>query len=245
MLKRVLLKSVVAAAAVLFTGTVAKADFVIDNFVTPNPAVSYSLGGAVGAIYPQTDILASGITRNLVVTQTENIFGDAGNTTGKIGTTVVGGRFIMSTAAGATAWASLLYTYGSAQNLSVGGTSVLFTFASADLNTPFTVKISDGSLTKIQIGVVSSTSLGTLAIALSGFAAEGLDTSHVTSIELQINRNDTTGDSTPQADVTLSDVRVTTPAPPAAVPAPPAVLLLLAAAPVMGLVRYTRRKVTA
>ena len=242
MLKRVLLKSVVAVAAVLFTGTIAKADFVIDTFTTPNPATQYSLGAAVGATYSQSNSLPGGITRQLVVTQTANINGFAGSTTGFIGTVVSGGRFALSTNAGATAWASLLYTYSTAQNLSVGGTAVLFTIASADLNTPFSVKISDGSVTKTQVGVVTSSSIGTLALPLSGFAGDGFDASHVVSVELQLNRNAVTGASTPEADVTLSDVRITTPP---AVPAPPAAFLLLAAAPVIGFVRFARRKVIA
>ena len=220
----------------------AKADFVIDTFNSPNPATPYSLAGPVGSTYSQLDALAGGISRQLVVTQTANTFLAAGSTSGFIGNTVVGGRYALSTNAGATAWASLLYTYASPQNLSVGGTAVQFTFASADLNTPFSVKISDGTVTKTQVGVVTSSSIGVFHLPLSGFSGDGFDASHVVSIELQLNRNAVTGESTPEADLTLSDVRVTTPA---AVPAPPAVILLLAAAPVVGLVRFARRKVIA
>ena len=242
MLKRVLLKSVVAVAAVLFTGTIAKADFVVDTFTTPNPASLYSLGAAVGSTYTQSDSLPGGITRQLVVTQTANINGFAGATSGFVGTAAVGGRFALSTNSGATAWASLLYTYGTAQNLSVGGTDLRFTFSSADLNTPFSVTLSDGTVAKTQVGVVTSSSVGTFFLPVSGFAGDGFNASHVVSIELQLNRNAVSGVSTPEADLTLSDVRVTTPP---AVPAPPAAILLLAAAPVIGLVRFARRKVIA
>ena len=230
-----------AVAAVLFTGTLAKADFVIDTFTAPNPATTYSLSAAVGSTYTQTDSLAGGITRALTVTQTENLLGLAGSSNGVIGNTALGGRYVLNTNTNTTAWSSLLYTYSAPQNLSVGGTSVQFTFSSADLNTPFSVKISDGTVTKTQVGVVTSASVGTSYLPMSGFSGDGFDASHVVSIELQLNRNALTGESTSSADFSLSDVRVTTPPP--AVPAPPAAVLLLAAAPIVGLIR--RRKVTA
>ena len=128
------------------------------------------MGAAVGATYTQSNSLPGGITRQLVVTQTANINGFAGASSGFIGTVASGGRFALSTNAGATAWASLLYTYATAQNLSVGGTAVLFTIASADLNTPFSVTLSDGTVAKTQVGVVTSSSVGTFFLPVSGFA---------------------------------------------------------------------------
>src|ERR1041385_8372665 len=145
MLNRRLLLSAVALAAIVLSSSVARADVLIDDFGTPNPAVTYSLGAGVPDTFSRTDALSGGITRDITVTQTQNLLGLAGQTSGAVGTTGLGGVFALGTNPGATAFARLLYTNATAQDLSVGGTALVFTFLSTDLNIPFTVTISDGT----------------------------------------------------------------------------------------------------
>ena len=135
----------------------------------------------------------------------------------------------------------LTYTYGSAQNLSAGGTSLQFSFLSSDLNVPFSVRITDSANNTSTQSGVASTGAGTYAFSTGSFA--GVNLSAVTSVILSLNRNLTTGTGdVASADFALSDVRVLTPTPPPppAVPAPPAAVLVLAAMPLLGLARARR-----
>ncbi len=242
MLKRVMYLAVLAIG---FGSPAARADFVIDTFTTPSSAVNFSLAGPAGSTYTNTTTLEGGLTRLITVTQTANTFGSAGATSGLFGQTSVGGRFVQSTNAGATAFTSLLYTYATPQDLSASDTAVRFTFASADLNTPFSVRISDGTTTGTQVGVVTASTLGMFSLPINNF---GVDLNSIRSIELLLNRDANNGTSVAEADLTLSDVRITAPnaAPtPPSVPAPPALALFAAAVPALGLVRRARRKADA
>jgi len=240
-MKRFLLTAVLAAA-VAVTGSVAKADFVIDNFTTPSPASSYTLGTTVGSIHTATDVLPGGITRKLTVTLLGNDFFAGTPATGEIGTTSSFSRYSLSTATGATAFTSLAYSYTTAQDYSVSGTILRFTFLGADLNVPFSVIIGDGTTTSTVVGVATA-GPGIYSLPLSGFS--GVNLANVQSVTLVLNENTTAGNpastAVKSADITLTDVRVTTPDQPA-VPAPPAAILLLAAAPVLGLARIIRRR---
>lgn len=223
----------VVALAALVVGSVsqAKADIVIDDFTTPNPASTFSLSAAVPTTYSQTDG-----NRTLTVTQTQNDFGLAGQTTGILGQTALGGRFNLNTASGTTAYADLNYTYAGL-DLSAGGTILKFSFKSTDLNVPFSVVVGDGTTTATQVGLVTTPT--DLSFDLMGFT--GVNLSSIKSIELVLNRNVTTNASTASADFSIANVSITTPPPPTTdVPAPPAALLALAALPVLGL----RRKMT-
>ena len=63
MFKRAL-TSAAAIAALLLTTTVAKADFIIDTFTSPNPATTYTLGNTAGSTYSSgPSVLAPGVTR--------------------------------------------------------------------------------------------------------------------------------------------------------------------------------------
>jgi hypothetical protein len=221
-------RRMVAAVAVLVSvSSAAKADIVIDDFTTPNPAIPYSLAAAVPSTYSQTDG-----NRSVTVTQIGNDFGTSNATGGLIGTTPFGGRFILSTATGATAYANLVYSYATPLNLSSGST-LKFSFTSTDLNVPFSVVVTSGSSSSTQVGLVSSPTA--LSFDLTGFA--GVDLTAVSSIELVLNKDVLSGASTTSADFSISTVTVTTPVVNTAVPAPPALLLGLVALPVLGLRR--------
>ena len=99
--------AVVAVAALALSVATAKADIIIDDFSTPNPAAGYSLAAPVGSTFSRIDG-----NRTLTVTQTQNDFGLSGSTSGLIGTTLVGGRYVLNTSTGTTAHSSLLYSYG-------------------------------------------------------------------------------------------------------------------------------------
>jgi len=163
---------------------------------------------------------------------------------GEIGMTGAFSRYNLSTATGATAFTSLEYTYTTPQNFSAGGTTLRFTFLGADLNVPFTAIIGDGTTSASVVGVATA-GPGVYTLPMSNFS--GVNLLNVTSVTLVLNQDTTTEDSVStavkSADITLTDVRVTTPDQPA-VPAPPAALLLLAAAPILGIARTLRRRKT-
>jgi len=245
MFKRAL-TSAAAIAALILTSTVAKADFVIDTFSSPTPAILYTLGTAGGSVYnngPTT--VAPGVTRTITVTQVGSVTNAAG---GFIGTSSIDGKaFQLNTSnssIGSASYAKLTYTYASAQNLTSGGPVLRFSFDALASPTPFSVVVSNGTTSAIQTGLVLPSSSSTsLAIPLSTFIGTTLGS--ITSIDLFVNRNVSTNTSSPDADVTLRDVRISQDTPPPVdpvVPAPPAALLLLAAAPAFGLVRFGRRK---
>ncbi len=243
MFKRTL-TSAVAIAAMLLTTTVAKADFVIDTFTTPNPATAYSVGTTSGSTFsavPST--IGAGVTRNITVTQTGNVFIATNGFFGNTGA-VAGAAFQLNTSNSSTAsaYAKLSYTYSSAQNLNTGGPVLLFSFDALQTAAPFSVVLSDGTTTATQTGLVAVGSSSTsFAIPLSSFSGTNLNA--ITSIDLFVNRNVTTNTSSPDADITLRDVRVSQDVTPPSVPAPPVAILLLAAAPALGLVRFGRRKI--
>jgi hypothetical protein len=225
---RYLRHAVVAVALLAGAAAPARADFVLDDFTTPNPATSFiPLGGTVGATTSRTDIFG-GITRDILVTQTANSLGTAGGSQYLVGTTNVGGRLALATAPYATANVSVNYAYASPQNLSAGGTALQMHFDFADFGVPFSVAISDGTHTSTQSGSATSGS-GIYSLNMSSFS--GVDLTHVSNIDLLLN-----GGSSPvtSADFALSEVVITTPTP---VPAPPAALLAMAALPVLSVRR--------
>ncbi len=224
--------AVVAVAALALSVATAKADIIIDDFSTPNPAAGYSLAAPVGSTFSRIDG-----NRTLTVTQTQNDFGLSGSTSGLIGTTLVGGRYVLNTSTGTTAHSSLLYSYGTALNLSSGGTILKFSFTSTDLNVPFSVIVGDGTNTSTQVGLVTVPT--NLTFNVAGFS--GVNLGAISSIELVLNRNVISGASTQSADFSISNVTITTPTP-VGVPAPAGVLLALAALPVLGLRRALRKK---
>lgn len=244
MFKRTL-TSAVAIAAALLTGTVAKADFVIDTFTTPNPATVYTLGNTAGSTYSSgPSVLAPGVTRTITVNQVGNVTIAAG---GFFGTSAIdGAAFQLNTSNSvvlqSASYAKLNYAYSSAQALSAGGPVLRFSIDALSTPTPFSVVLSDGVTSATKTGLVAvSVSSTSFSIPLSTFIGTNLGA--ITSIDLFINRNVTTNFSAPDADITLRDVRVSQDIPvDPVVPAPPAAILLLAAAPAFGLVRFGRRK---
>ena len=247
MFKRAL-TSVAAIAAMLLTTTVAKADFIIDTFTSPNPATSYTVGTSSGSTFSSgPSVINPGVTRNITVTQVGNVSSAAGGFFGL--SSIDGAAFQLNTpnsiASGSASFAKLAYTYSSAQNLNTGGPILRFSFDALGIATPFSVVLSDGTTSATQTGLVLVTgSSSNFSIPLSSFIGTNLST--ITSIDLYVNRNVNTNTSAPDTDVTLRDLRVTQDVtPPPSVPAPPAALLLLAAAPAFGLVRFGRRKLGA
>ncbi len=243
MFKRAL-TSAAAIAALLLTTTVAKADFVIDTFTSPNPAATYTLGTTTGSVFnsgPST--VSPGVTRTIAVTQVGNVTIAAG---GFYGTSAIdGAAFQLNTSnssIGSASYAKLSYTYATAQNLTAGGPVLRFSFDAIQNATPFSVVLSDGTTSATKTGLVNVSSSSTsFAIPLSTFSGTNLNA--ITSVHLFVNRNVLTNTSSPDADITLRDVRVSQDIPvDPVVPAPPAAILLLAAAPAFGLVRFGRRK---
>ena len=241
------LTSATAIAAFVLTSTVTKADFIIDTFTTPNPRTSYTLGATDGSTFssgPAT--VGAGVTRNITVTQIGAV-DSSSPASGFFGvSSISGAAFQLNTpnsSIGSASYAKLAYTYSSPQNLTTGGPVLRFSFDALQTPAPFSVVLSNGTTSATQTGLVNVSSSSTsFAIPLSSFV--GTNLSAITSIDLFVNRNVTTNTSSPDADITLRDVRISqdVPPPPASVPAPPAALLLLAAAPAFGLVRFGRRK---
>ncbi len=239
------LTSAVAIAAMLLTTTVAKADFVIDTFTTPTPAQTYTVGNTNGSFFTNGPTsVDSGGSRSITVTQVGNVTIAAG---GFFGTSAFdGAAFQLNTSnssIGSASFAKLSYTYASPKDLSTTTSPILrFSFDALASPTPFSVVLSDGSTSSTQIGLVTpSSSTTSFAIPLASFTGTNLNA--ITSIDLFVNRNTSTNFSAPDADVTLRDLRVTQDTPPPSVPAPPVAILLLAAAPALGLVRFGRRKI--
>lgn len=226
------LTAIFAVVVGLAVANPARADIVIDNFAGPNPGVVFALDAPVGSTFNRTDG-----NRTLLVTQTQNSFGLPSSTNGIIGQTGVGGRFVLNTNTGTTAYASLSYSYASPLNLMAGGTILNFAFTSTDLNVPFSVTIGDGTSTSTQVGLVTSPT--NLSFDLSSFGGVNLDS--VSSIKFDLNLNTLTNASTTSADFSVANITITTPNV-AAVPAPPAFALLLAAAPVVALRRWKAKK---
>jgi hypothetical protein len=241
-------KTALAVVTTVVTGSAAKADFVIDTFTNPNPAQTYTLGNTNGSTYSSgPSVLPSGVSRTVTVRQVGAVTIAA---QGFFGTSAIdGAAFQLNTSnsnSGSATYAQLHYGYGAAQNLQVGGPVLRFSFDALQTPTPFSVVLSDGVTSSTQTGLVAVSGTTTnFSIPLSNFS--GTNLSAITSIDLFVNRNVSTNSSAPDADVTLRDVRVSqdVPPPPASVPAPPVAVLLLAAAPALGLVRFGRRKLAA
>ena len=238
MLKRWIFQAVVAAVAMIGSATAAKADFIVDTFDVPAPPHIYNIS-TVGGSASFTDSISPGlITRDTTVTLLSGPNAFAAN--GQLGDLAGSKMFQMNTAANSTAYASLKYSYSTPQNLSIPGTSVIFTFTFADLNTPFSVKITDANSASAIQSTIATAGPGVYAIPMTGFG--GIDLTQVSSIELVLNQDLTkpvpASTAVTSADLTLTDVRISVPY----VPAPPAIVLMLAAAPALGLYRAVRRR---
>lgn len=246
MLKRVLFRAAALVAAMALGGS-ARADFVIDDFTTPNPNTGLVAVSPLSASTRIDNLTSQGTpTRSLTVSETANGLGTAGATSYLVGNTPAGGRLALATAPLTTANIQAQYTYASGQNLAAGGTSIQFTFASADFGVPYSIQLTDSNnITATQSGT-TTTGGGVYAFSTDSFlntptGPTGLNLNAITSIILSLNRNlQTGGGDVSSADFTLSDVRVLTPTAPPPVPAPPAAVLVLAALPVLGLARARR-----
>lgn len=232
MLKRVLFRAAAVAAALVFSGS-AQADF-IDTFALPSPAVTGSV------VTPGTSLVnTQAVTANLTRTTTigQLAVGSFGTQYGiGVGSTFTG--FVLATSTNAQAYGLLNYTYTTPEDLSSSGTSLQFSFSNNIAGIPLSVTITDAaSNSSTQTGVGSGT--GVFAFSTGSFS--GVSLANVKSIILNLNRDASIGDSsvTLDSDFQLTDVRLTTPTPPA-VPAPPAAVLVLAALPVLGLARARR-----
>lgn len=236
MLKRAIFGAAVAAT-IAWGGGAARADLVIDDFTIPNPTPGFVLVPTLG-VSTASAALPGGVTRTLTVTETANLGG--GETRYRVGTVPgVGGRLTLTTG-DTTANIRAAYTYSTAQNLSALGTSLQFTFATADFGVPYSVQVSDGTNTATQSGTTFS-GPGAYSFSIGSFGG-GVNLSAITSIVLSLNRNLSTGTGdVTSADFSLSAVEVLGPTgPPPVVPAPPAAVLALAALPLLGLARVRR-----
>ena len=247
MANRMVLKAVVTGLLAVAGAGAARADFVIDTFTLPTPRVTYALDAAATSSFSRSDTLNDGtsdITRTLLVSQTENRDGAAGAASGNIGksSSGPGGQFVLSTDAGTTANALLTYSYTAPRNLTGLGSDIRFTIVDTDLNTPFSVRVSDGTTSATVTRVVQATNPETVVLPIGAFA--GINLANITKIELLLNGDLATVNPlapTRSADLTISDVRITTVAPPPPVPAPAALALFVAAVPVLGVARRFRR----
>jgi hypothetical protein len=228
---------VALAALLLGVAAPARADFVIDDFSSPNPGVLYDIpqiNPNPFAIPPQA--LGGGLTRTGTV---EVISGTAA--TGVIGndprTPSLGSVFELSTPASSTAVATLNYNYSSPTDFSaLAAESLVMSFTFADLNVPYSLTLRDADGGSATVTGLASSGPGTYATPLSAFA--GVNLSRVSGLDIVLNRDVNTNASTTSADFVLDEVRVPT----NPVPAPPAVLLALAVLPVLGLRRMLRPK---
>jgi len=242
MLKRFLM----GVVAVFIASTAAKADFVIDTFTTPTPATVFTLGNTDGSVYSSgSSSLGGGLTRNITVTQVGNV-SIAAN--GFFGTSAFDGpAFQLNTSnssIGSATFALLDYTYAAPVDLAVGGPVLFFSFDALATPTPFTVVVTDGmGGTSTQTGLVAvSAASTTFSFPLVDFT--GVDLTSVSGLQIYVNRNTVTGTSSADTDITIRDIRVSQGDTPV-IPAPPAAVLLLAAAPALGLARLARRKLAA
>lgn len=234
---RCLRRAVVAVALLAGAVAPAKADFVLDDFSSPNPGTLYTGPGTLGPT-----ALGSGWSRTATVTLSA---GPSSGVTGVIGTDPrtpsLGTVFELSTTAASTAYARLDYTVGSPVDWSVTGANVTglttaFTFA--DLSVPYSVVLTDSANnTLTYTGTI--TGAGTYSAPIGSFTGTG-NLAAITGVSIYLNQNVVTGASTTSADFVIDDLTVNnTPSP---VPAPPAALLALAALPVLGLRRAFRAK---
>jgi hypothetical protein len=246
MFKRVLTSAAVIAA-VLSTTTPAKADFIIDTFTSPNPATTYTLGTTTGSVFNSSPSkVGPGVTRTIEVTQVGNATIAAGGFYGNSAIDFAAFQLNTSnTSFGSASYAEPTYAYASDQNLDAGGPVLRFSFDALQTSAPFSVVLSDGTTSATRTGLVNASSSSTnIAIPPSTFI--GTNLTAITPVSLYVNRNATATPnfSAPDADITIRDIRVSQDIPPVVpvVPAPPAAILLLAAAPAFGLVRFGRRK---
>jgi hypothetical protein len=227
------------AVAVVAAAAPARADFVLDDFAAPSPALFYQITGTNPNPYTPASSPLGDVTRTTTVTVISGIGPSAA--TGQYG----GGVFELSTPAASTAVAQLNYQYNSAAGsdyaaLGVSAFTLQFTFA--DLNIPYSILLTDTNGDALTYTSVASSGPGTYTANLGDFTGTA-DLTSVASIDVFLNRNVTAGTSTTSADFILDEVGVLNEPPqPPAVPAPPAALLALAVLPVVGVRKLLRKK---
>lgn len=246
MLNRVLLKSLVAAAAVVLSGSAARADFVLDDFSLPTTTVVTSI--------PLTDANGSGLTTpgvgslGATRTITYNITSPLASSS-LIGQVSSAGRLGVDLGLDTTAQVTIGYNLTPTNfipNVAGGGAPGAINvtgISQLDFNleqTPYTLALMTTGGTLTGSGTLTPGG-GTTPIALGSLTGTG-DLTQVTGVTLTIVAGQA-------ADFAIDALSVTTPAapppPPVDVPAPPAFALMLAAVPALGLVRGLRRKVAA
>jgi hypothetical protein len=229
---------VAAVVAVIGAAAPARADFVLDDFSLPTSPTFYSITSTDSNPYTSpTTTVAAGLDRFAVVTVISGV--GPFSATGQLG----GGVFEMSTPAASTATTQMNYTYATATDYAaIGATSLSIKFTFADLNTPFSVLVTDDGGNTSQITGVANVGAGTYVNSFASFTGTA-DFSQVKTIDVFFNQNIDTGTSTTSADIIVDEITIQNepPAPPPAVPAPPAVLLALAAVPVLGARKLLRK----
>jgi len=232
---RYLRRAVVAVALLAGAAAPGRADFVFDDFSSPNPGTVYTGPGSFGPT-----ALGGGWSRSVAITQTG---GPSTGVSGMIGTDPrtpsLGTVFELSTTAASTAFARIDYTHGSPVNWGASGqnvTGITTAFTFADLSVPYSVILTDSANhTSTFTGTV--TGAGSYTAAISDFTGSA-DLSAIAGVSILLNKNVNTSGSTTSADFVFDDVTATA----SPVPAPPAALLALAALPVLGLRRVLRKK---
>jgi hypothetical protein len=224
------------AAVALFAAAVApaRADFVLDDFSAPSPAVSYAITASNPNPYSLSTGIAGGVTRTATINVVSGV--SAFSATGQVG----GGLFELSTPAASTATATLSYAYASPTDFVAGGVNAIsMQFAFADLNVPYSFVVRDADGATSTVTGLATSGPGTYTTALSSFS--GVDLTRVSGFDIVLNQNVATGASQTSADFILNNVSVVQDTPPNPVPAPPAALLALAVLPAVGLRRVLRR----
>lgn len=225
-----------AAVAVVAIPTVARAEYIVDNFTTPDSNTTFAITSAGTNPYTRSDTLSTGTsmerTRDLTITS--NPVFSVGGVSGWVGPDPDGmfgnGLGVFSGRSKATT--TLGYTFANPTDFTgIPNAGVVLTFADSDQNMPFMVTLGD---TNGGTATGTAQTMGSPGVYYIPFTelTGTVDFSQIDSLDVVINGNP---GSLTGTDYVLTEVKI------APVPAPAGVVLGLAALPVVGLWRLRRR----
>ena len=228
MLRRFLLAAF-ATAATLALPTLARAEYIVDNFTAPGGTTTFAVTNTPPNPWTQSDSI-SGANRTVSVLSTPGF--SSGGVSGFLGQDPDTSAHGLGVFAGrATARTTLDYTFTSPMDFStIPNAGVVLTFADSDMNTPFTVTLGDGLNTATGTAFTGGTP-GTYYVAFDDLTGT-VDFTSIDTLQVVINSNP---GALPGTDYVLTEVKI------APVPAPAGLVLGLVALPVAGLWRLRRR----
>lgn len=234
-----LVVAVAAVAGFLAQAPRASADYILDNFSSPNPGDYYqiSLVNGVGPYTSPTTTVSAGVTRTVQVSVSTTPINN-----NSVSGTIGGGTFTMDTDNSSKATSQITYSLtGAASNLS-GATGLSLQFANLDAGTtattiPVSVAVNTATGTRTFTGTITESATAfTQTFAFSSFSGSG-DLGQVNSIVFTLNN---TANSRTAVDFAMTGVTVNTPN---AVPAPPGLLLAgIGGLALLGRARLARKK---